>query len=379
MHKPHFVSRPAHVPVDGDLTLAHMLRDTGGNTGNLLFISSLRRVLGDERSTSGVAFEPTHLRECDGLIVPAANWLKASSDFGNLAARIEATTLPCVVVGLGAQAPKEGQIPKLQPGTLRFLSVVAERSKSIAVRGEFSAQVLEAYGFKEVVVTGCPSLLWHVDRGANVAKQSKRIAKISINGTRGEFDEVAFKPVYEPGLQLARMAMRLSADYVAQTELPDMYFGMERFAEEDGVYERALAFVKRIYGVEDEMALRGYLTAHVKTFFNVETWIDYLRKRDFAIGTRLHGIIAALLAGTPGLLLTHDSRTTEAARALSIPSIDARSFDYKSSLQELYDAVSFDEFNDAQDAYIERFRQFFKDNGVSHRLPEKRSAVSVFA
>ena len=41
------------------------------------------------------------------------------------------------------------------------------------------------------------------------------------------------------------------------------------------------------------------------------TWLEYLRDFDFATGTRLHGNVAALLAGVPAVLLAHDSRTLE--------------------------------------------------------------------
>jgi hypothetical protein len=49
------------------------------------------------------------------------------------------------------------------------------------------------------------------------------------------------------------------------------------------------------------------------------TWMDYLETFDFSFGTRIHGTVAALLAGTPALLLAHDSRTLELANYHDIP------------------------------------------------------------
>jgi hypothetical protein len=58
-----------------------------------------------------------------------------------------------------------------------------------------------------------------------------------------------------------------------------------------------------------------------KTRFWVDPWpwIDYLREQDFVFGTRIHGNIAGLLAGTPSYVLAHDTRTAELARYFEMP------------------------------------------------------------
>ncbi len=51
----------------------------------------------------------------------------------------------------------------------------------------------------------------------------------------------------------------------------------------------------------------------VRFFLDPKAWFAHLANYDFSFGTRIHGNIAALLAGTPALLLAHDSRTLELA------------------------------------------------------------------
>ncbi len=51
----------------------------------------------------------------------------------------------------------------------------------------------------------------------------------------------------------------------------------------------------------------------IEIFCNVPKWMEFLNDSDLTFGSRLHGNIAAVLAGTPALLVTKDSRTKELA------------------------------------------------------------------
>ena len=76
-------------------------------------------------------------------------------------------------------------------------------------------------------------------------------------------------------------------------------------------------------------------------FLDPYPWIEDLRTRDFSFGTRIHGTIAALLAGTPGLVIAHDARTLELARYFDIPHRTVREVGPETDAADLYAAADF--------------------------------------
>jgi hypothetical protein len=111
-----------------------------------------------------------------------------------------------------------------------------------------------------------------------------------------------------------------NAFYVIQNEKPelDLLAAMER-----GDTEAASAAIERIARLFEMAAsrvdLRRFLETRLRVFFSVEEWLGCTRTTSAAIGTRFHGNIAALLAGTPALFLVHDMRTLELCELLRAP------------------------------------------------------------
>jgi hypothetical protein len=380
MKNPFFVGRPPGIYCRSPATLEERLAQAGGNTGNLLFISALHKVISKTSAQNFDAFVPEKVRKThDGIVIPAANWFNYYSDWGGLAERIEETNLPCVIVGLGAQSHTKDKFPTPTAGTLRLVKVVSERSSSISVRGEYTAAALNHYGVKNVTVTGCPSLLWH-RRPLNVKKDLTSPTLITIGSTRSDLFEKVFDPgdAFKVSLLLTRLAYARGFDYVAQTEKFDMKVALEGDAlisnADSSENMKDWDFLGRVYGETDQTETTRYLKAHLKVFFNVESWLDYLATRDFVISTRLHGIIAALLAGVPGILVTHDTRTGEMAQLLGIPSIDAQKMVSLISaggldMNEMYQGIDLANFNKKQLQYFDTFRKFFASNEILTNIP----------
>jgi hypothetical protein len=96
------------------------------------------------------------------------------------------------------------------------------------------------------------------------------------------------------------------------------------------------------------------------------TWIDELRGYDFAYGTRIHGNVAALLAGTPSVVLTHDSRTLELCRYFDIPHRPLTELGADTDPRELYEDADFSAMLKGHGERFERIIAFLDRNGLEN-------------
>lgn len=332
----------------------------GFNTGNLLFCESLLQNI--ENATAAPLDLPTdEYREHDIIVLAAANWLNSKLDFGPTADLIEPTNLPICIVGLGAQSDiDEKEMPVLPAGTQRMMSIIAERSATISVRGTFSAEVLNHYGIKNVTVTGCPSLLLSGEAAPPIRRfDQSQTRDIAIGGTRHGFNPTDSFQGY-----FYTQAITHDLDIVLQSELADMYFALGRLNNEE-ILKRATACCSDFYQAPPEVA-SNYLRDHAKVFFALDPWLDYMSDKSLYVGTRVHGVIASLLAGTPAVLVCHDSRTEEMAHSLHLPHVLYRDIDTTRDLDfmSLYQEEEQAEFEASYANYRATFRNFFQENGL---------------
>ena len=71
-----------------------------------------------------------------------------------------------------------------------------------------------------------------------------------------------------------------------------------------------------------------YLRDYGLLYWNLENWFEDLSAYEMLIGTRIHGVVSAVKAGIPAVLLAHDERTLELANVMSLPYRDIREFDH---------------------------------------------------
>ncbi len=349
------------------VTVQRRLERTGQNTGNILFAEAVAGLFEKPIVTDYGLPNPSVVERGDCIVIAAANWLNEHADFGRIADKLEATNLPIIALGLGAQSSIEKRIPKLKPGTERLVALLAERSPKIAARGAFSCEVLAHYGATNVEATGCPSLLMQgkqapafIDRQAGEALQPHDVA---LHSTRHHFHEAP--PFYT---YFYRQGIEQGFDLLLQSELADFYqsLGEEAPEEQQARITPLLAAVYQKPATE----IDAYLRSHGHVYFELESWLDYCRSKRFFLGTRIHGTIAAVLAGTPAMLVAHDSRTVEMSQAMSIPYITRDQIDIESPLQvaAYFEQAMAHDFEPGYSRYLSGFKSFFEDCGLRTKL-----------
>jgi hypothetical protein len=146
-----------------------------------------------------------------------------------------------------------------------------------------------------------------------------------------------------------------------QSELADFYPVLDQLYETENP-EKITRCLEEAY--EAPIAtVTDYLRNHGHVFFTVKEWLDYYRTKRFVLGTRIHGTIAAVLSGTPALLIVHDSRTLELAKTMNVPFIMKRDLDPSVPLPiaELYERALAHDFGAGFQHYWQGYVEAFRD------------------
>ncbi|WP_405672102.1 polysaccharide pyruvyl transferase family protein [Streptomyces sp. NBC_01530] len=324
------------------------------NSGNLIFSDASHKIL----ETPGTEVVSNTMRtevaaaglineEYDAFVVPLANAFRPSFEAGlkRLTRLISRLKIPVVVLGIGAQTGlnyNAARLKPMEPAVREFVSAVLDRSASIGVRGEFTEKYLKDMGFSDVEVIGCPSLFMYgkelaVDKRTPALTAGSRIA---VNGSHSA--------VQKQGL--GKVIDRAHARY------PHLTFIGQNLSDARQLHWRDLSHPNAaVTAIPTHPDHPMYREDKVRVYVDPVTWIDDLRAYDFSFGSRIHGNIAALLAGTPATVLCGDSRTLELCRYFDIPHrrIDRLPPDLDPA--QLYEEA---DFTGLTGGHLERFERF---------------------
>ena len=336
------------------------------NSGNLIFQAAAYKIL----ATRGTTVTPDRLlidpgqadrinERYDAYVIPLANAFRPSYQavMDRATQLIRRLRIPVSVLGVGAQGTLRYETERLRPieGSVRaFVGAVLDRSPSIGVRGECTYDYLRGLGFSDVEVIGCPSMFFHGDRLA----VEKRIPALGL--------DAALAMNVTP--YVARMGDVVMSNHAR-------YPNLRYIAQDLATLELLL------WGESDREAQRTdklpIHTSHplfrenkIRFFVDPWPWIDALRTADFAFGTRIHGNIAALLAGTPSYVLAHDSRTLELARYFEIPHRLIYDVGPDTDAAELYAEADYGGLVRGHPARFATFTDFLTRHGLAHVFAE---------
>lgn len=338
----------------------------GLNAGNMLFYSSAWRALsvpGTELVPDGYICERDRTgrlasiinEQFDGFVVPMANAFRGHfmENLDRLTRVIQRLKVPVTVIGVGAQLDLEGNLdsidPKHRESIARFTRAVLDRSSSIGVRGEFTQRMLIHLGFPADVVDviGCPSVFEKGPLPGLVRKVENLTAdsEIAMNYT------ARVKNV-------GKMIEENAARYPRSVVIPQIFGTLALMVWGEPHLGR---FDRRLPEYVDHPL---YLQDRLRFFVDASTWVDYLRTKEFCFGTRIHGNVAGVSAGTPTVVLAHDSRTRELADYHGIPYQMHKNLTKSVDAAKLYAEADFGAFAARQPETFARYRTFLKRNSL---------------
>jgi hypothetical protein len=156
-----------------------------------------------------------------------------------------------------------------------------------------------------------------------------------------------------------------NAFYILQNEVAelDLLAAMER--GDSAAASAAVDRIARLFEVAPGRAdVRRFLETRTRVFFSVEEWLSAAGTMTAAIGTRFHGNIAALLAGTPALFLVHDMRTLELCELLRAPHLLLDRPHSGEEIAERLLSADYGPFRDQFRRLLMEWRLFLARNGL---------------
>lgn len=332
----------------------------GGNSGNLLFLQATWKILG----APGVEIAPDRLvakpsaadeinERYDVYVIPLANAFRPSFEANliQMSQLIKRLRIPVVILGVGAQSNVKYELDRLksiEPAVRAFVSAVLDRAPTIGVRGELTFAYLEGLGFRDVEVIGCPSMFLYGE-DLRVEKQPPELgrdARISLN----------VSPYVKA---MGRIVMSHADRYPNLT-----YVAQDLDTLDLLLWGEPAQTATESSPIPIHLSHPLFRQNRVRFYVEPWPWIADLRGFDFAFGTRIHGNIAAILAGTPAYVFAHDSRTLELARYFGIPHRLMSQAPPDVDAADLYAEADYGELNRGHASRFETFRAFLRRHGL---------------
>ena len=348
---------------------AHMIlqNSIGGNVGNLVYAFGVYKTL----MTDDVVIEPDYYKidpsqasyineNYDAYIIPLADAFRNDfvSSLRNYTKLIKKLKIPVYVIGVGLRAPFE---PKLDESfefdneVKEFVKAVLEKSSIIGVRGEITSEYLSRLGFQEGIdhmAIGCPSMY---SFGSELAIR-----------------ETAITPESLVCVNSSRLSPNNVLDFITKStkEFSNHYFIPQWLKELRMTYLGFPEIQKSGNNYPGKMSDEVYVNNRVRYFLNVPTWLDFLSKADLAFGARLHGNIAATIAGTPSILIPKDGRMRELTEYHHLTHIWAKDIKEDTSIWDVIEKADFHQVSKYQAANFDRFIDFLNKNNIDHIYKE---------
>ena len=333
-----------------------LIQVLGQNSGNLVFQYAVSKIVDAEKVYVSRAETPysdaSAVADVSHVVFPAANHLRLGADWSGLNGYLNNVKVPLVLFGLGAQSPhisgEQDTIDamKRDPHLVRLVDILKEKASFVSVRGAYTQRVCEEMGLHNTHLFGCPSAMINGNRNLGQQLESKiqnvkHIESPSLGiAAAAPFEISNESKKLEVERKLIAWLTGTKGMYLQQSgAVVSMLASNGRWNE---LPENSRKSIARILSPEsDTKEIEGLMLEKGRFFVNVPEWIKAIEGLDIVMGTRIHGNMAALAAGTPGILCAHDSRTGELGRTMRIPSISIENLKTSHSLSDALERVEF--------------------------------------
>jgi len=350
----------------------------GTNAGNLIFPYSLCKTLmvDNEVAIDCIRTDKVFSQkdvdrfnaEYDCFVMPLANAFRKSFivELNKLTNLIERLKIPCIVVGVGIQFALDAKLDGdhvFDKDVKRFVKSVLDKSALLGLRGEITAQYLAKLGFhedKDFSVIGCISMYMHGPKLPDIKR---------TNLTHESVVSFSRKP------ELPAHFHEFIEKCIA--EFPNHYFIPQNLFDFRLLYSGiplSMTYKGKIPpGYPQTIAHESFVQNKVRGFINVPSWLEFLKNIDFSFGSRIHGNIMPILAGTPSFIFVPDARILELARYHNIPHMPINDIKSDINILDIYHKTDFNTVHTGHAERFENYIKFLNANGLDHIYNGKRS------
>lgn len=343
----------------------------GNNTGNLLFAYSMSRTLYTEDTEIDFIpdikvlmseVSPEYINEnYDYLVLPMANSFRETycTILRKWSELIEKLTIPCVVTGIGVQMAYEPDINSKHPYddmVKRFITAVLNHSHSVGVRGVITQAYLNHLGFRDIDVTGCPSIEMF-GPGLKVRDPKPLTKESAVCVTGSLLSPLNFNKFMVKNFE----------------KLPNYYF-MPQFNDDLRLMYLGIPFhtvneAQKLY--PHDISSEVLVNDRARFFIDMPSILKFNESIDFNYGTRIHGAVGCILCGVPSLLFTSDARTRELADYHNVPSMPVSVIDDDTDIFDIYEKTDFSIVSKGHEERFWHFVDFLNNNGLPHIYQDK--------
>ena len=236
---------------------------------------------------------------------------------------------------------------------------IAERVKSVGVRGEFTAEVLDLIGVHNYRIIGCPSFYkWKSSRDIRFNSPSDVNVCFTVNMKR------------RSNYTVLKIGRRVGATWMMQglDEHPELLQGVDN-------NEDLEVWVKRAFPLYDEdyHTVIDYIKTHGQMFLNLKEWKNFYIDNNitFSFGMRFHGNMMSFLSGVPTVWIGHDSRTRELIKTLHLPMIEYDDLENYKDIKSIMEKCNYSDMKNHYDALLQNYIEYLDENNISHNLLKK--------